>query len=242
MLKKILLYLTTFIAGAYLILAMTCFTKHPDDLPCKGIDIEINDHGYGILSESDVMALLKAKKINPEKKAMNEISCHKIEEAIKASSLIEKCQCYKSPNDYIGIRVTCKIPIMQVFDKDGKEFFIDKHGDIIKGIPRAIYLPVASGCIDREIADGELLTIAKYLNDNRFWMEQIEQIYFQPNRDVILVPRIGNHTIELGKVEQIDKKLNKLKKFYEKGLNEIGWNKYKKINIEFDNQVICTKR
>lgn len=242
MLKKILLYLVTFIAGAYIVLALLCFTNHPDNTPCKGVDIEIEDYDLEILTGNDVMTLLNAKEVNPEKKEMNKISCHKIEQAIQASSLIEDCQCFKTHNDYIGIKVSCKIPIMHVFDKDGKDFYIDKHGDIIKGIPRAIYLPVASGYIERDMADKELLTIANFLKENRFWMEQTEQIYFQANKDIIIVPRIGNHIIEIGRAENLEKKMDKLKKFYEKGLNEIGWNKYKKINVEFDNQVICTKR
>jgi predicted dehydrogenase len=33
-----------------------------------------------------------------------------------------------------------------------------------------------------------------------------------------------------------------LQEFYEKGLNKIGWNKYNRLNIEFDKQVICTKQ
>ena len=30
--------------------------------------------------------------------------------------------------------------------------------------------------------------------------------------------------------------------FYEKALNRVGWNKYSRINVEFDNQIICTRR
>ena len=40
----------------------------------------------------------------------------------------------------------------------------------------------------------------------------------------------------------IEKKLDKLKEFYTEGLNEVGWNKYDRINIEFEKQVICTKK
>jgi cell division protein FtsQ len=59
---------------------------------------------------------------------------------------------------------------------------------------------------------------------------------------MILVPRIGNHLIELGRADNLDGKLDKLKRFYKEGLNKVGWNKYKTLNIEFDKQVICTKK
>jgi cell division protein FtsQ len=131
---------------------------------------------------------------------------------------------------------------MQVFDINGREFHIDDKGAVIDGISNAMYLPVANGFITTEMARKELLTIARFLQDNRFWNEQIEQIFFTAKKEVLLVPRIGNHTIELGCVNNLEKKLDKLRKFYQKGLNTVGWNKYKKINIEFDKQVICTKR
>ena len=37
-------------------------------------------------------------------------------------------------------------------------------------------------------------------------------------------------------------KFEKLKTFYEKGLNQVGWNKYSRISLEFNNQIICTKK
>ena len=48
--------------------------------------------------------------------------------------------------------------------------------------------------------------------------------------------------VYLGKLENFENKLARLKEFYQKGLNQVGWNKYSRINLEFSNQIICTKR
>ena len=37
------------------------------------------------------------------------------------------------------------------------------------------------------------------------------------------------------------KKLERLRKFYRYGLAQTGWNKYSRISVEFDNQIICKK-
>ena len=42
--------------------------------------------------------------------------------------------------------------------------------------------------------------------------------------------------------EFIEKKLERLETFYRYGLSQAGWNKYKLINLEFDNQIICKKK
>ena len=59
---------------------------------------------------------------------------------------------------------------------------------------------------------------------------------------MIVVPRVVDHIIEMGHAENIEQKLEKLYSFYHEGMNKIGWNKYSKINIEFGDKVICTKR
>ena len=84
---------------------------------------------------------------------------------------------------------------------------------------------------------GELAVRYGYLTP-----EQVEQIHVTPKQEIVLVPRIGNHIIEIGKADNLEKKLAKLEEFYKEGLNKVGWNKYNKINIEFDKQVICTKK
>ena len=55
-------------------------------------------------------------------------------------------------------------------------------------------------------------------------------------------PRVGDHIVYLGKLDQFEDKLDRLKVFYKKALNEVGWNKYSRISLEFNNQIICTKR
>jgi cell division protein FtsQ len=53
---------------------------------------------------------------------------------------------------------------------------------------------------------------------------------------------VGEHIIFLGKPGNYDSKFERLETFYKKGLNQIGWNKYSRISLEFENQIICTKK
>ena len=242
MFKKILLYIVAVAALCYLVFSLFFITKSDEEMVCKGVKATVAKRDIKALSDEEVMNIVKRNNMDPTGKPMKDIDCSKIEDFFGGMSIVEECQSYKSHKGIVGIVVHCKEPIMQVFDKNGKEFYIDHKGDIIENIHNAMYLPVASGNISRDMAGKELLTIAKFMQDNRFWNEQTEQVYFDEKGEVILVPRIGNHIIELGKPDKLEAKLEKLKTFYEKGLGTVGWNKYNKINIEIDKQVICTKR
>src|SRR5690606_38519624 len=81
----------------------------------------------------------------------------------------------------------------------------------------------------------QLFSLANFINQNPFWNAQINQVFINQNGDFELIPRVGNHRIILGNTQNMDKKFNKLKLFYQKGLNNTGWNEYSIINLKFKN-------
>ena len=242
MLKKIAIITAVVCATAYLVLALFFFNSVPAEAKCRGVDIVIADNGLQILSKETVEKHLKQKGLDPKGKAMDNIVSGDLEKMFNELSIVERCQCFKTHKNLIGIHISCKKPIIHVFDNLGGEYYLDSNGSAIRSVSSAIYLPVASGEIKDSVTRADLVKVALFLQENRFWREQIEQIHVTPKKEMILVPRIGNHLIELGRADNLDGKLDKLKRFYKEGLNKVGWNKYKTLNIEFDKQVICTKK
>ena len=53
---------------------------------------------------------------------------------------------------------------------------------------------------------------------------------------------MGGHVIELGRPGDYEQKFDRLKVFYEKGLGEVGWDRYSRINVDYENQVVATKK
>ena len=242
MLKKIAIITATAIAAAYLVLALFFLNSAPADAKCRGVEIVITDNEPQVLSVESIERQLQSKGLNPKGKPMSEITSGEIEKMLKESSIVAECQCFKTHKNLVGIHIRCKQPIIHIFDNAGGEYYLDNNGTIIKSVQSAIYLPVASGEIKGKETIDNLVKIAQYLKSNRFWREQVEQIHVTAKQEFVIVPRVGNHLIEIGKADNLENKLDKLKEFYKEGLNKVGWNKYKKLNVEFDRQVICTKK
>lgn len=87
----------------------------------------------------------------------------------------------------------------------------------------------------------DLYKFALFLQENEFWNDQIEQIYVYPDNDIELIPRVGNHRIMLGTLDEFEEKLANLKLFYEQAIPKVGWEKYSMINLKYKNQIVCTK-
>lgn len=242
MLKRILKYFFVAIAICYSLFSLFVIPQFKENGTCSGIIVNISDSDIKTITDEEVMDILNEANLTPELKKMNEIDCGEIEQHFNNISLIKECQVYKGNKDFVNINIDCREPIIRIHDKENKTYCVDSDGNIIRGINRALHLPIATGNIVDSMATKEIKDIASAIKESKFWTAQIEQIYFNDKKEVILIPRVGDHIIELGTTENINNKLEKLYTFYHEGMNKIGWNKYSKLNIEFGDKVICTKR
>jgi cell division protein FtsQ len=103
-------------------------------------------------------------------------------------------------------------------------------------------VPVVSGTVTKSFATGKLFDFVSFIVGDPFWNAQIEQIYIREDLKIVLVPRVGDATIVLGKLDNYELKLEKLYRLYKGGFNTMGWNHYEKIDLQYDNQIVCTKK
>jgi cell division protein FtsQ len=86
-----------------------------------------------------------------------------------------------------------------------------------------------------------LFTLVTFISDNRFWNEQIVQVYVNGRNEFELIPRVGSQVIELGGIDNLTEKFENLRLLYEEGFSQTGWNQYGRISLKYKNQVVCTK-
>lgn len=242
MLKKIFIYLLWGAVACYLVFAFIIVPNIPDSSLCKGVLITVANDDNGNLTDENIMEMLEEEGLDPQKKKLEDVDCHRIETFLDDITLVKECQVYKSTTGRVNIDIECRIPIMKVHENGGNSYYIDSEGDTIIGIHKALHLPVANGYITKEMRKNELRDIACAIYDDEFWRAQIEQVYFNSAGEIIMVPRVGSHIIEFGTAENAAEKFGKLYTFYSKGLNSMGWDKYEKLNIEFNDKVIGTKK
>jgi cell division protein FtsQ len=244
MLKKIVLILSALFLFVYLAFAIFFINpKAEKDLECTSMEIKVmatSEIPY--LNAAFVELFLKQTGLNPVGKKMSAINVDSIEIGLQRNRLIKTAEVYKTVDGKVKVEVSQRTPILRVISEN-RNFYVDNEGAIMP-VPAnfAAYVPVATGNINEEYATNELYDFALFLQRNQFWNSQIGQIHIRPNLDVELVPRVGNHLILLGQIEDYKENLDKLKLFYDKGLNKVGWNRYSLINLKYKNQVVCTKK
>ncbi len=214
---------------------------------CNDIQVIVTDTvESAFISIKDVKKILKRKSLLPLGYPMDEISTQDIEEALMSLDAARTIHCYKSTQNNIVIRIQQRTPLLRVFTnkpgKYGSNYFVDIEGQLMKADNCYAPTPVATGYITDKMAQGQLFHLAQSVKKSAFWDAQVTQIFVTLNAKVTLYPRVGQNCIHLGAMTDIDRKLNRMERFYHKVINKVGWQKYSRIDLSIPNQIICTKR
>ncbi|NDW12452.1 cell division protein FtsQ [Bacteroides sp. 214] len=243
MIKRILLLLTMLLLIVYIGIAVTAFNMKPVGQVCEGVELIVRDSvNAGFVTPKEALAILKKHNISPVGSLLDDIKLESLEAVLADHPLIDDVECYKTPSGKIHIAVTQRVPVIRIMNRNGESYYIDNKGAVMPDSRCTAHLPIVTGNVEKAFAMKELYEFALFLQKNEFWNAQIEQVNVLTDKDVELVPRVGSHIIYLGKLSGYEEKLRRLREFYKKGLNKVGWNKYERINLEFSNQIICTKK
>ena len=142
----------------------------------------------------------------------------------------------------VHVIIKQRIPVIRVMGDNGDDYFLDSSGQRMPRTDYSCNLLIATGHISMKYGEKVLGPVANILRKDEFWNDQIVQLNVLADGTIEMVPRVGDHIIYIGQPTNLRTKLDRLWKFYVYGLNQAGWNRYSRINVEFDNQIICKRK
>ena len=101
-------------------------------------------------------------------------------------------------------------------------------------------VPLVTGFVKKNDLKN-VFSVANKIKNDDFLMKNVIEIHQDSDKTIYLKLRQCNFEVKLGDVNFLDKKINNLKAFYQKNLQDKTLNNYSKVNLQFDNQVVCTK-
>ncbi|MBC7915035.1 MAG: cell division protein FtsQ [Pyrinomonadaceae bacterium] len=234
-----------------LVTLMSFIEIKKSEIKCQDVKIIIPDveSFIGRREIDDIILLTSGTLVG---RNLHTIDIHKIEKALKLNPYIEATKVYADMDGTIRIRISQREPVLRVINFTNQDFYIDKHGlKIPVSVNFTPHVLVANGFILEPFANKvdtlrtqlakDLYKTALFVQGDTLWREQIEQMYVNNQKEIELVPRVGNHKIILGAADSLEVKFSNLLAFYKKAMPTVGWDAYKIINIKYTNQVVCVK-
>lgn len=230
-------------------------------------DIKVNifrNTEVGFMDKSEIMSVivnsdsLPGQQTGIQKLMINEIDTDIIEESLAINPYIDKVDSYLTIDGTILINIKEKEPIIRIYDKSEKGFYIDNIGDIFpisnRYAPRVL---ISNGYINETITDlnsnitdsvydtsvfREVFFLTQLINNNSLLKAQINQIYVNSKGEYDLIPELGDHIVQFGNITDATNKLRNLEAYYQKYLKTSNWDSYSIINLTYKDQIVCTKK
>ena len=88
-----------------------------------------------------------------------------------------------------------------------------------------------------------MVAMIRHILEDKFLCDEVVQIVASGGKreplQLAIVPRSADFIVDLGQAENLEQKLSTLGMFYKKGLSRIGWDKFSRVSLRYDGQVVC---
>lgn len=252
--KPVLIFTFWVLCAGGVITLLGAAIQKQQHMSFRSIEVNIDEtNGALFLSKEDVLRMLKDDQVNTDKQQpVREVNFGKLERVMENNPYVENAELFVDVNGIIQVNIRQRTPILRVINNQGVGYYLDEDASKMPLSSKfTARVPVATGNIlagaensnnHDSVTLQKLYSLAAFINRDTFLTSLIEQVVVNNQREFELIPSLGNHTILLGDIDELNEKFSKLKIFYRDGLNHVGWNNYSQVNLKYRNEVYCTKR
>ena len=168
------------------------------------------------------------------------VDLSKIEKSINSNPMIERSEVFVSIDGVLKAVVKQKTPIGRIF-KGNTSYYIDYKGGIMPLSENfTARVPLVLGEISQKNEE-DLSKLLRFVYDDEFLKKNIIGVQIMRNGALKMQNRNFDYEIEFGNTQDFEQKFNNYKAFYQKAVLDSSLYNYKKIDLRFSQQVVCTK-
>lgn len=248
--KKILFQTLWLIIGISTVVLFGAALKKKDNKLCKDVRVEfVGSERDQFIDEKEVLDLLNNTGFIVWQK-VTVINLTSLENALKKNLWVKNAEIYFDNNEVLHVKIEERQPLVRVFTLQGNSFYVDSEAlRLPLSSKLSVKVPMVTGfpSDNRILSHPDSITLlnvvkfGKYIRADSFWMAQVSQIVITPQATFEMIPSLGNQIIEFGGADNLDNKFNRLYSFYKQAWLQNGIDKYERLCVQFDNQVVAVK-
>jgi cell division protein FtsQ len=161
-----------------------------------------------------------------------------LENKLSSHDMIENSEVYISINGILKIDIKQRNPYARVISDPS--FYIDNNGTKMPLSDNySARVLLVHGLNDDSKID-YVFKLIKTIRDDEFLNLNVTDILINKS-DISLRVRNCNFEVLVGDLNNLETKIKNFKAFYQKAYRDKILNNYKKVNLQFNNQIVCTK-
>ena len=161
-----------------------------------------------------------------------------LENKLSSHDMIENSEVYISINGILKIDIKQRNPYARVISDSS--FYIDNNGTKMPLSDNySARVLLVHGLNDESKID-YVFKLIKTIRDDEFLNSNVTDILINKS-EISLRVRNCNFEVLVGDLNNLETKIKNFKAFYQKAYRDKILNNYKKVNLQFNNQIVCTK-
>ena len=210
---------------------------------CHGIEVVIDGKGkVSSITENSVKEVLKDYPGKIVGQPVHSVNTYAIADYLRKFNNFETVDCMITTQSNLKVRVVPMIPAIRVFDGD-KSYYVNKDGKTMAAIPGFhVDVPVVTGHFSKTFRPESVLPVVRFLQNDSILNNVVGMIDAKDSENIILVPRIKGHVINIGDTSRLAEKRQAILTAYRSILPYKGWETYDTISVKFKGQIVATRR
>ena len=224
-----------------LLILMLIFTNSRQSVQQVNLhDIVIQASDHKFIDKQIVLNYLEKNSVFFDSVSVTDFKTEDLETLLESHPVIKEAEIFVNQKGNVEVSIMQKKAIVRV-KSDSGDYYLDEFGSMMQLFDNYTEkLVVATGDIlfDDHI---EIYNFISKINTSDFWSKQITQIHFEGD-EILLIPRVGDQKISIGSFDNILERLDNLYQFYKVAMPLKGWQSYSRINLKFNNQIVCVRK
>lgn len=248
------------IAGVMVMLGFV--ERTADRTPVHAIDVEVRGReGVHFIDDGAVRREVLDQGVEVMGAALGTVDLPAIEQRLRNIPAVAAAEVYHTMDGTLHVRVTQRDPVVRVINADGTSFYIDRDGWAMPtstrytarvlvvtgalnepGARNGVVPVLGNDSLERSTLSDDIFRLALFIHDDPFWDAMIDHVVVDQDGGFELVPKVGAQRVLIGDGTVLEQRFNKLRLFYTKGMPHTDWRRYKRIDLRFADQIVCTQR
>lgn len=208
----------------------------------SGVDIEVADSvGTGFVTAADVDRSLGGLRAICAREPRGKINTLALERRLQAMPSVESASVTELNNGRLNISVRPLIPVLRVLDGDNS-YYVNAAGKTISSdLGNFVDVPVIVGHFKSGKEVARMVPMFSYIHRHPDCDALVSSVSVSPRGDIIIVPAVAGHVINMGDTSRVEDKFNRLRRFYCEVMPVKGWQYFDTLSVKYNGRIVATR-
>lgn len=213
--------------------------KRHESRKISEVKVHFTDSENLYVTEEVVNKLLIQNNQFASGEGLETLDLNRVESRLNAHEMIENAEVYLTLNGELAATVSQRKPIGRAIGN--ASFYLDREGKVM---PLSSFysarVPLLTGFNEQNVS--EVYPLLTHVQSDDFLIKHVTGIRRLAGGKFEVKVRGVDFDLYFGNAENVALKFNNFKAFYKKAQKDEKLNTYKKVNLQFGDQVVCTKK